>query len=368
MVFERQAPSADRLRPVSHRGKRLLVADDDEYTRHSLASALRLAGFVVDLCADGREVLDRIEPFEPDLIVLDVMPHLDGFEVCRQLRSAGTETPVIFLTARDRTDEKVLGLVEGGDDYVTKPFDLDELVARIDAVLKRTSPATATPRRHEYGDVTVDEDAHRVWVRDILVALSPTEFRLLRYLMFNAERVVSKAHILSHVWGYDSASDPGVVETYVFYLRRSCTVSGDGATDGKGLAVSSVSHRGFTHLGRDVSKEVDRGGADASLRSPSEHSPTPPRPRTTGFRLHTHVIVANSTPTPDDGTPLNCEHARVPGEGLEPPRRSGRPAGLSRDLDVCRVPYCAADLDFLRCARPARPPKSALLSKALARR
>ena len=221
MVFERNPSARDPSRAAGHHGKRVLVAEDDEYTRHLLASALRFAGFVVDLCADGREVLDRVEPFDSDLILLDVMmPGLDGVEVCRRLRAAGTETPVIFLTARDRTDDKILGLVEGGDDYVTKPFDLDELVARMDAVLKRTAPTGPTSRRHEYRAITLDEDAHRVWVADERVALSPTEFRLLRYLIVNAERVVSKAQILSHVWGYDYASDPGVVETYIFYLRK----------------------------------------------------------------------------------------------------------------------------------------------------
>jgi two-component system OmpR family response regulator len=203
-------------------GPRVLVVDDDEYIRHLLASALRFAGFVIDTCADGRAAIDRIGDFEPDLVLLDVMmPNLDGLEVCRRLRASGVETPIIFLTARDASEDKVLGLTGGGDDYVTKPFDLDELVARIHAVLKRTTAgAVSSPRRHEYDDLTLDEDAHRVWFAGDLVALSPTEFRLLRYLLVNAERVVSKSQILSHVWGYDYDGDPGVVETYVFYLRR----------------------------------------------------------------------------------------------------------------------------------------------------
>jgi two-component system, OmpR family, response regulator len=203
-------------------GQRVLVVDDDEYVRHLLASALRFAGFTIDTCANGRAAMDRISDFDPDLVLLDVMmPGLDGLEVCRRLRAAGVETPVIFLTARDASEDKVSGLTGGGDDYVTKPFDLDELVARINAVLKRTAAASApSPRRHEYGELALDEDAHRVWLGDALVALSPTEFRLLRYLLMNAERVVSKSQILSHVWGYDYDGDQGVVETYVFYLRR----------------------------------------------------------------------------------------------------------------------------------------------------
>ncbi len=211
-----------QTRPVE-RGQRVLVVDDDDDIRQLLASVLRFAGFVIDSCADGRVALDRVEQFDPDLVLLDVMmPRLDGFEVCRRLRDAGVETPVIFLTARDLAEDKVAGLTGGGDDYVTKPFDLDELVARIDAVLKRTLNSTreGAPRRHEYDVLTLDEDAHRVWVSSKLVPLSPTEFRLLRYLIVNAERVVSKAQILAHVWGYEYEGDPGVVETYVFYLRR----------------------------------------------------------------------------------------------------------------------------------------------------
>lgn len=210
------------------RGQRVLVVDDDEYIRHLLASALRFAGFVIDVCSDGRETVGRIAEFNPDLILLDVMmPSPDGLEVCRRLRAAGVETPVIFLTARDAPEDKVLGFTQGGDDYVTKPFDLDELVVRIDAVLKRTtSHAVVPPRRHEYGPLVLDEDSHRVWSGTTVVALSPTEFRLLRYLLANAERVVSKSQILSHVWGYEYAGDPGVVETYIFYLRRKLGSAG----------------------------------------------------------------------------------------------------------------------------------------------
>jgi two-component system, OmpR family, response regulator len=207
--------------PRPDRGQLILVVDDDEYVRHLLASALRFAGFVVDACSDGRAALTRVTELDPALILLDVMmPDLDGVEVCRRLRAAGVGTPVIFVTARDASEDKVAGLTQGGDDYVTKPFDLDELVARIDAVLKRTTATDPEPRRLEYGDIVLDDDAHRVWSASTLVPLSPTEFRLLRYLLMNAERVVSKSQILSHVWGYDYEGNAGVVETYIFYLRR----------------------------------------------------------------------------------------------------------------------------------------------------
>jgi two-component system OmpR family response regulator len=210
------------------RGQRLLVVDDDEYVRHFLASALRFAGFVVDVCGDGRAALDRATETKPELILLDVMmPDLDGVEVCRRLRASGVGTPVIFVTARDAPEDKVAGLTQGGDDYVTKPFDLDELVARVDAVLKRTTtPTDAVARRHECGGIALDDDAHRVWSASTLVELSPTEFRLLRYLLLNAGRVVSKSKILTDVWGYDYEGGAAVVETYIFYLRRKLGEAG----------------------------------------------------------------------------------------------------------------------------------------------
>ena len=156
----------------------------------------------------------------PDLIVLDVMlPDLDGFEVCRRLRTAGSSTPVLFLTARDGTDDKVRGLTLGGDDYLVKPFSLEELVARIDAVLRRSGLAR-NDSLIQYADLELDDDAHRVLRAGHEVSLSPTEFNLLRYLLVNAGRVLSKAQILDHVWQYDFGGDGGVVETYIGYLRR----------------------------------------------------------------------------------------------------------------------------------------------------
>ena len=207
---------------ATRRGQRVLVVDDEEYIRHLLASALRFAGFVIETCCDGPAALERVREFEPDLLLVDIMmPMVDGLEVCRRLRASGVDTPVIFLTARDATEDKVAGLTGGGDDYITKPFDLDELVARIDAVLKRTASASASsPGRHKYGEIAIDDNAHRALVGSTVVALSPTEFRLLRYLVTNAECVVSKSQLLSHVWGYDYQGASGVVETYVFQLRR----------------------------------------------------------------------------------------------------------------------------------------------------
>ena len=161
-------------------------------------------------------------PTPPDLVVLDVMlPDIDGFEVCRRLRADGDFVPVIFLTARDAEDDRVTGFIRGGDDYVTKPFSLEELTLRIGALLRRdAAAATAATPRLRYRDLEMDEDRHQVWRAGGEVALSPTEFRLLRYLLLNAERVLSKQQILDHVWQYDFNGDDNVVETYISYLRR----------------------------------------------------------------------------------------------------------------------------------------------------
>jgi two-component system OmpR family response regulator len=201
-------------------GQHLLVVDDEENLRSMLAAALRHHGFEVTTAENGREALALIPEIHPDLVLLDVMmPDLDGFEVCRRLRSDGDRTPVLFLTARDATDDKVRGLTLGGDDYLQKPFSLDELVARANAVLRRTADAAAATV-HECADLVLDENAHRVLRAGDDVALSPTEFNLLRYLLINQGRVVSKAQILDHVWKYDFGGDGGVVETYIGYLRK----------------------------------------------------------------------------------------------------------------------------------------------------
>ena len=206
---------------------RLLVVDDEPNILELLATSLRFAGFEVTTATNGREALAEARRGRPDLVVLDVMmPDMDGFAVVRRMRAEGSTAPVVFLTARDGTEDKVTGLTVGGDDYVTKPFSLEEIVARIRAVLRRTS-ATGTavggsgyPSRLVFADVELDDDTHEVWKAGALVALSPTEFKLLRYFMQNNGRVLSKAQILDHVWHYDFGGEANVVESYVSYLRR----------------------------------------------------------------------------------------------------------------------------------------------------
>ena len=201
-------------------GTRLLVVDDEEHLRSMLTAALRHHGFDVDVATSGAEALAYLAEDRVDLIVLDVMmPGIDGIEVCRQLRTRGDETPVLFLTARTETSDKVRALRAGGDDYLEKPFSLEELVARVEAVLRR-SGRRPDPTRLEVADLVLDADAHLVSRADQLVHLSPTEFRLLHYLLENAGTVVSKQQILERVWGYDFDGDGRVVETYVAYLRR----------------------------------------------------------------------------------------------------------------------------------------------------
>jgi two-component system OmpR family response regulator len=205
---------------------RLLIVDDEANIRALLSAALRLAGFDVRVAAGGREALAAASEFEPDLIVLDVMlPDLDGFAVAQRLRAIDQSVPVLFLTARDAVDDRISGLAVGGDDYVTKPFSLEELVLRIRAILRRSAatkaPDTGRPRRLlRYADLQIDEEAHEVRRAGKLVDLSPTEFNLLRYLLSNAGRVVSKAQILERVWHYDFGGDGRIVESYVYYLRR----------------------------------------------------------------------------------------------------------------------------------------------------
>jgi two-component system OmpR family response regulator len=201
----------------------VLVVDDDEFIRDLVSSALRIAGFATSTAIGGREALDLISRDHPDLVVLDVgLPGVDGFEVCRRMRGDGDQTPVIFLTARDAAEERVSGFTRGGDDYVTKPFSLEELVARVRAVLRRTgaAPPAVSNGRMRYADLEMDEDTLLVTRAGSPVQLSPTEFKVLRYLLANRERVVSKAQILDHVWDYDFAGNSGVVENYICYLRK----------------------------------------------------------------------------------------------------------------------------------------------------
>ena len=202
-------------------GQHLLIVDDEDNLRSMLAAALQHHGFTVSTADNGREALTMIASERPDLVLLDVMmPDLDGFEVCRRLRTEGDRTPVLFLTARDSTEDKVRGLTLGGDDYLQKPFSLDELVARAEAVLRRTSNGGDRSSTYECANLVMDDEAHRVRRDGIDIALSPTEYNLLRYLLINQGRVLSKAQILDHVWNYDFGGDGGVVETYIGYLRR----------------------------------------------------------------------------------------------------------------------------------------------------
>jgi two-component system OmpR family response regulator len=201
---------------------KLLVVDDEPNIRELLTTSLRFAGFDVVPAGDGAEALKLAEQHRPDLVVLDVMmPDMDGFTVTRKLRERGRDIPVLFLTARDETGDKVTGLTVGGDDYVTKPFSLEEVVARIRAVLRRTGVATDSESgRLVFHDLELDEDSHEIRRAGRLIELSPTEFKLLRYLMMNPNRVLSKAQILDHVWAYDFNGEAGIVESYISYLRR----------------------------------------------------------------------------------------------------------------------------------------------------
>lgn len=199
----------------------LLVVDDEENLADMVATALRFAGYKVSIAQGGMDALKAIRTDSPDLVVLDVnLPDLDGFEVCRRMRRDGLEIPVIFLTARDGLDDLRTGFRQGGDDYLTKPFSLEELCLRIEALLRRSRGGSNEPRRLHNGELTIDEDAHLVMVGDTQVSLSPTEYRLLRYLMLNRDRVLSKDQILDYVWQYDFGGNAGIVETYVGYLRR----------------------------------------------------------------------------------------------------------------------------------------------------
>jgi two-component system OmpR family response regulator len=202
-------------------GATILVVDDEEYIRDLVTSAMRIAGFDVRSASDGHAAIAAIATHAPDLVILDVgLPGLDGFEVCRRLRDDGVRTPVIFLTARDANEDKVSGFTKGGDDYVTKPFSLEELVARVRAVLRRSLAPEPASQRLRYDDLELDEDTMRVARGDRQVKLSPTEFKLLRYLLINRERVVSKSQILDHVWQYDFDGNASVVENYISYLRK----------------------------------------------------------------------------------------------------------------------------------------------------
>ena len=202
---------------------RILVVDDESSISDLISTSLRFVGFDVRTAATGSEALTVAEEFKPHAVVLDVMlPDSDGFEVCRQLRSEGLNIGVLFLTAKDGMEDKVAGLTIGGDDYMTKPFSLEELVARLRALLRRIGVAeiSTDDEKIRFADLELNEATHEVRRGGVLLEMSPTEFQLLRYLLINADRVVSKSQILDHVWQYDFRGDAGIVETYISYLRK----------------------------------------------------------------------------------------------------------------------------------------------------
>ncbi|HEX5947842.1 MAG TPA: response regulator transcription factor [Acidimicrobiales bacterium] len=226
-----ESTMSDLLPPTNGRTPeaRLLVVDDEPNIVELLSTSLRFAGFEVATAMTGGDAVKAVERHRPDLVLLDVMlPDIDGFVVLRRLREGRDRLPVLFLTARDANDDKVTGLTLGGDDYVTKPFSLEEVVARIRAVLRRTRPdGDGETRRLTVADLELDEESHQVWRGGREVQLSPTEFNLLRYLRVNAGRVVSKAQIIDHVWSYDFDGDPNIVESYISYLRRKLDADAD---------------------------------------------------------------------------------------------------------------------------------------------
>jgi len=202
----------------------VLAADDEEHITELVVMGLGINGFEVARAASGRAALEAVEQRRPDLIVLDVMlPDLDGFEVARRLRQAegaGTRVPIIFLTARDTTQDKIEGLRLGSDDYVTKPFSIEELIERVKAVLRRSSGVGPGEHRLSYADLELDEDTRDVWRAGRLIELTPTEYKLLHYLLANARRVLTREQILEAVWDYTFAGNASVLETYISYLRH----------------------------------------------------------------------------------------------------------------------------------------------------
>jgi two-component system OmpR family response regulator len=228
--------SAARTPELPGRGERLLVVEDELDIADLLRAGLRFLGFDVRVAHTGAEALRAAEEFRPHLLLMDVMlPDINGYELCRQIRNDRDTVGVVFLTARNRTEDAIAGLTVGGDDYISKPFSLDEVVARVRAVLRRLEPLWAqeagidTGRRLggpgldgvlRFADLELDEDRHEVRRANVPVELSPTEFSLLRYLMDNSGRVVSRAQILSHVWDYDFTGEASIVDSYISYLRK----------------------------------------------------------------------------------------------------------------------------------------------------
>jgi two-component system, OmpR family, response regulator len=206
---------------------RVLVVDDEPNIAEVVSMALRFQDFEVQTAGSGRDALSAVRTFKPHLIVLDVMlPDMEGFEVAERLGAQRADVPIIFLTARDTTEDKVRGLSGGGDDYMTKPFSLEELVARTRAILRRTGRAAPESSRLTFADLELDEDTREVLRGGELIELTATEYRLLRYLMLNPRRVLTRAQLLDHVWNYDFGGDGRVLETYVSYLRKKLDAHG----------------------------------------------------------------------------------------------------------------------------------------------
>ena len=208
-------------------GQRLLVVDDEPNIAEVVTMALRFQGFTVETAATGREALAAVAKFKPHLMVLDVMlPDMNGFEVASRLGAQRAGVPIIFLTARDATEDKIRGLSGGGDDYMTKPFSLEELVARIRTILRRTGQAAPESGRLVFEDLELDEESREVTRAGAPIELTATEYRLLRYLMLNPRRVMTRAQLLDHVWNYDFGGDGRVLETYISYLRKKLDAHG----------------------------------------------------------------------------------------------------------------------------------------------
>ena len=208
-------------------GTRVLVVDDEPNIAEVVTMALRFNGFTVETAASGREALTAVSSFKPHLMVLDVMlPDMEGFDVAARLGAQRAGVPIIFLTARDATEDKVRGLSGGGDDYMTKPFSLEELVARIRTILRRTGQAAAESSRLVFEDLELDEETREVTRAGVLIELTATEYRLLRYLLLNPRRVLTRSQLLDHVWNYDFGGDGRVLETYISYLRKKLDVHG----------------------------------------------------------------------------------------------------------------------------------------------
>ena len=206
---------------------RVLVVDDEDTLSELLSMALRYEGWEVRAAGTGTDAVRIARDFHPDAVVLDMMlPDFDGMEVLRRLRGDDPDVPVLFLTARDAVEDRVAGLTAGGDDYVTKPFSLEEVIARIRVILRRTTDIPSTESVLRFADLELDDEAHEVRRAGRVIDVSPTEFKLLRYLMLNPNRVLSKAQILDHVWDYDFRGEMGIVESYISYLRRKIDTEG----------------------------------------------------------------------------------------------------------------------------------------------